>query len=69
MKFKYGIDSIIAVYCITEVQVLLLSDLLVLMEKNEDKDKNKYYLRCHTSVDAVKEKEEVREYLSIIMYP
>ena len=50
-------------YCITEVQVLLLTDLLVLMEKNEDKDKYKYHLRCHTLIDAVKEKEEVREYL------
>ena len=50
-------------YCITEIQVLLLTDLLVLMEKNEDKDKYKYHLRCHTLIDAVKEKEEVREYL------
>ena len=47
------------VFIITEVQVLLLTDLLILMEKNEDKDKNKYHLRCHTLIDAVKEKDEV----------
>ena len=51
------------VYCIAEIQVLLLTDLVVLMEKSEDKDKNKYYLRCHTLIDAVKEKEEVSEYM------
>ena len=53
----------IAKCCITEVQVLLLTDLLVLMEKNEDKDKYKYHLRCHTLIDAVKEKEEVSIHL------
>ena len=44
---------------IIDVQVLLLTDLLILMERNEDKDKYKYHLRCHTLIDAVKEKEEV----------
>ena len=29
------------------------------MEKTEDKDKYKYHLRCHTLIDAVKEKDEV----------
>ena len=46
-----------------EVQVLLLTDVLVLMEKSEDKDKYKYHLRCHTLIDAIKEKEEVRKCL------
>ena len=51
----------VGIYFIIDVQVLLLTDLLILMERNEDKDKQKYHLRCHTLIDAVKEKEEVRE--------
>ena len=44
----------------TEVRAVLLTDVLILMERNEDKDKFKYHLRCHTNLDAVKEKAEVR---------
>ena len=49
-----------------EVQVLLLTDVLVLMEKSEDKDKYKYHLRCHTLIDAIKEKEEVKKMFAFI---
>jgi len=47
-------------YFNTDVRAILLTDVLILMERNEDKDKLKYHLRCHTNLDAVKEKAEVR---------
>ncbi|XP_065902948.1 rho guanine nucleotide exchange factor 12-like isoform X2 [Dysidea avara] len=42
-----------------EVRAVLLTDVLILMERNEDKDKFRYHLRCHTNLDPVKEKEEM----------
>ena len=48
------------IFVFTEVRAVLLTDVLILMERNEDKDKFKYHLRCHTNLDAVKEKAEVR---------